>query len=96
MFTLYFFTLLSCLILSHWTHSHEEQSNAWEETVSARLGPFYLESSDVSMLDHSDVYKGKANGMSTLIRSSAYLYLFAFRRVLCASTCSGAARHRVI
>ena len=58
MFTLYFFTLLSCLILSHWTHSHEEQSNAWEETVSARLGPFYLESNDVFVLDHSDVYMG--------------------------------------
>ena len=58
MFTFDQFTLLSRLILSRWTHSHEEQSNAWEETVSARLGPFYLESNDVFVLDHSDVYLG--------------------------------------
>ncbi len=58
MFTQRLFTLLSRLMFSRWTHSHEEQSNAWEETVSARLGPFYLESNDVFVLDHSDVYVG--------------------------------------
>ena len=58
MFIQRLFTLLSRLILSRWTHSNEEQSDAWEETVSARLGPFYLESNDVFVLDHSDVYMG--------------------------------------
>lgn len=56
MFT--FDTLVSRLMHSRWTHSHEEQQTAWEETVSARLGPFYLESNDVFVLDHSDVYLG--------------------------------------
>ena len=58
MFTFDRFTLLSRLMFSRWTHNHDEQSNAWEETVSARLGPFYLESNDVFVLDHSDVYLG--------------------------------------
>lgn len=52
------FTLLSRLMHSRLAHSHEEQSNAWEETVSARIGPFYLESNDVFVLDHADVYLG--------------------------------------
>ncbi|MCB9005781.1 MAG: hypothetical protein H6656_00075 [Ardenticatenaceae bacterium] len=58
MFTFNPFTLLSRLMFSRWTHSHEEQSNAWEETVSARLGPFHLESNDAFVLDHSDAYLG--------------------------------------
>ncbi len=58
MFTQRLFTLHTRLMFSRWTHSHEEQSNAWEETMSARLGPFCLESNDVFVLDHSDVYLG--------------------------------------
>ncbi|MCB8980646.1 MAG: hypothetical protein H6657_24820 [Ardenticatenaceae bacterium] len=58
MFTQRLFTLHTGLMHGRWTHSHEEQSNAWEETVSARLGPFSLESNDVFVLDHSDVYLG--------------------------------------
>ena len=56
MFT--FDTLVSRLMHSRWTHSHEEQQTAWEETVSAHLGPFHLESNDAFVLDHSDVYLG--------------------------------------
>lgn len=58
MITINLFTLHSRLMHSRLAHSHEEQSNAWEETVSARLGPFYLESNDAFVLDHSDVYLG--------------------------------------
>jgi hypothetical protein len=58
MFAQRLFTLHTGLMHSRWTHSHEEQSNAWEETVSAWLGLFYLESNDVFVLDHSDVYLG--------------------------------------
>ena len=58
MFTQRLFTLFTHLMHSRWTHSHEEHSNAWEETVSARLGPFHLESNDVFVLDHADVYLG--------------------------------------
>ncbi|MFZ1397169.1 MAG: hypothetical protein WAS33_09750 [Candidatus Promineifilaceae bacterium] len=43
---------------SRWVRDHQEQQSAWEETVSALLGPFYLESNDVFVLDHSDVYLG--------------------------------------
>ncbi|GJM42358.1 MAG: hypothetical protein DHS20C20_26400 [Ardenticatenaceae bacterium] len=39
-----------------WARDHQEHQSAWEETVSARLGPLYLESNDVFVLDHSDVY----------------------------------------
>lgn len=58
MFTKRIFTLISRLILSCWTDSYEEHSNAWEETVFARLGPLYLESNDVFVLDHADRYLG--------------------------------------
>ena len=58
MFIINLFTLHTHLMLSRWTHSQAEHSNAWEETVSARLGPLHLESNDVFVLDHSDVYLG--------------------------------------
>lgn len=58
MFTQRLFTLHTRLMHSRRTHAHEEQQTAWEETVSARLGPLYLESNNVFVLDHSDVYLG--------------------------------------
>ena len=57
-FDLFLFSYVPRWLYSRWARDHKEQTSAWEESVSAWLGPIYLESNDVFVLDHADVYLG--------------------------------------
>jgi hypothetical protein len=52
------FTLIPCLITSRWSHGIQDHHSAWEDSLSARLGPFWLERNHAFVLDHADVYVG--------------------------------------
>ena len=75
MFTFNLFTLHSRLMRSHWSHSHEGQQSAWEDTASARLGPLHLESNHAFVLDHSDIYLGIALPLPRFVNGCWQRYL---------------------